>query len=132
MIKKELLNTISTAFKSLFDYTIAADELSLQPTRKEFDGTYTFVVFPFLKHTKKNPEESGKALGEFVKNSSALVRGYNVVKGFLNFEIEDETWLHLLMDMYAALDYGRADSNGQLLPLIPHHPPSSRKWLVSN
>ena len=67
MIQPSIKQKISEAFEALFDHQLELDSIGLQPTRKEFEGTYTFVVFPYLKTTKKSPEESGKALGEFVQ-----------------------------------------------------------------
>lgn len=128
MIETKILTTISEAFKSLFCFTIDADELSLQPTRKEFDGTYTFVVFPFLKHIKNNLEESGNAIGAFVTKGSTLVRNYNVVKGFINFEIEDSTWLEVLNHMYSTDNYGKHASNGKKV-IVEFSSPNTNKPL---
>lgn len=128
MIESSIKNEISKAFKQLFDFSITPNELSIQPTRKEFDGTYTFVVFPFLKQTKKNPEESGKAIGEFVANGSSVVREFNVVKGFLNFEIEGSAWLHLLNKIDEEENYGQSASNGQKV-MVEFSSPNTNKPL---
>ncbi len=128
MIELKIRNSIAEAFQELFDYTANADELSLQPTRKEFDGAYTFVVFPYLKNTKRNPEESGKAIGQYVSNVSNLVSGYNVVKGFLNFEIEDNAWLEELNQMHSVPEYGHQDSNGQKV-MVEFSSPNTNKPL---
>ena len=61
--------------------------VQLQPTRKEFAGDLTVVVFPFTRFSKKSPEETGKELGEYLKQHIAEIKNYNVVKGFLNIEI---------------------------------------------
>jgi arginyl-tRNA synthetase len=64
-LEKQIISTLQQAFKELFDYQVGENELSLQPTRKEFEGSYTFVVFPYLKTTKLNPEASAPNWGNF-------------------------------------------------------------------
>ncbi len=119
---------LSKAFKALFDHEIDASTLALQPTRKEFAGTYTFVVFPFLKVTKGNPESSGTQIGEWLKAHSKEVEGFNVVKGFLNLEIADESWMshlkHLLTNNYEA----SVPSNGKKV-MVEFSSPNTNKPL---
>ena len=81
----KIKNSIIVAFSALYDHEISAEAVSLQPTRKDFEGTYTFVTFPFSKVSKKSPEETGNAIGTWVTENSSVVEGFNVVKGFLNF-----------------------------------------------
>ncbi len=83
----------SKAFKELFDHKIQPAEFKLQPTNREFEGSHTFIVFPFLKISKKKPEETAELLGSYLQGSSGIVSSYNVVKGFLNLVINDRTWL---------------------------------------
>jgi len=128
MIEATIQGHLSEAFKSLFDFEIDSNVLALQPTRKEFDGTYTFVVFPYLRHTKKNPEESGKAIGEFVTNASEVVKGFNVVKGFLNFEIEESAWSEVLNQMIAVQKYGQHESNEKKV-MVEFSSPNTNKPL---
>ena len=128
MIQPSIKQKISEAFEALFDHQLELDSIGLQPTRKEFEGTYTFVVFPYLKTTKKSPEESGKAIGEFVQNGSAVVQGFNVVKGFLNFEITDAAWLTSLTEMVSVENYGHLKSNNQKV-MVEFSSPNTNKPL---
>ena len=88
-IELEISQSIIKAFKELFDVDINRDELQLQPTRKEFEGTYTFVCFPFLRHSKKSPEQTGSLIGEYLMNNSTTVSDFNTVKGFLNISVSE-------------------------------------------
>ncbi|AWV98168.1 arginine--tRNA ligase [Arcticibacterium luteifluviistationis] len=91
-IEQQLQNDISKALKSLFD---EEGEVSLQPTRKDFEGTYTFVVFPLVKKLRKKPVEIGESLGNHLVESSALISGFNVVQGFLNLVLAESIWSDL-------------------------------------
>jgi arginyl-tRNA synthetase len=101
LIKKE----IQSAFKRLFEYVLEEKDLNILPTRKEFEGDYTFVTFPVVRHSKKGPEETAKLLGEEIKNSSEFIADYNVVKGFLNLSVSDATWLEIFKDAYFDKDF---------------------------
>jgi arginyl-tRNA synthetase len=92
-ISQKIKNTLIEAFSSLYGSQLPEHSISLQPTRKEFEGTYTFVVFPFLKYTNKKPEESGEEIGDFLKNHLNEISSFNVVKGFLNLSLSDRFWL---------------------------------------
>ena len=83
-LEEDIRTQIKNAFQSIFDADLDLAQLFLQPTRKEFNGTHTFVVFPFLKVTKKSPEFTATAIGNYLKSRSGLIKEFNVVKGFLN------------------------------------------------
>lgn len=93
-------------------YGITMENVEIQQTRKEFEGDYTLVLFPLLKHIKANPQEIGEKLGDYL-NSHALwegqpiVSGYNVVKGFLNLSICENYFLHFLHQIAPEKDYGK-------------------------
>ena len=91
-----LKQEIKAGVKVVFDHELAEKSIILQPTKKEFEGQYTFVVFPLVKVLKQGPKQLAKSLGEQLTANSALVSGYNVVKGFLNLELEDVFWLETL------------------------------------
>lgn len=94
-IEKHIKSQISEAFMVLYAHTLAEDEIKLQPTRKEFAGSHTFVTFPYARITKKSPHDSAEEIGTYLKDKSTLIRGFNVVKGFLNLEIDDAVWLEV-------------------------------------
>ncbi len=128
MLENEIKEAISSAFKSLFDHDIAVSEVSLQPTRKEFDGTYTFVTFPFLKITKSNPEESGKKIGEWLQQNTDFIPSYNVVKGFLNLGISDLKWAETLKGINGDDQFGKVEPNGKKV-MVEFSSPNTNKPL---
>jgi len=127
-IQEQILSDIQNAFKALFDHELNQDELVLQPTRKEFAGTYTFVMFPYLKITKSSPEEGGKKIGEYLNEHSTAVKGYNVVKGFLNLEVTETLWLQVFQGLYGNEEVGQLPSNGQRV-MVEYSSPNTNKPL---
>ena len=93
-------------------YGIAMENVEIQQTRKEFEGDYTLVLFPLLKHIKANPQEIGEKLGDYLSSHALwegqpIVSGYNVVKGFLNLSICENYFLHFLHQIAPERDYGK-------------------------
>ena len=103
MIEKILSNQIALVLKKLFGHN--EYDVQFQKTRKEFDGDITLVVFPFTKFSKTGPEETAKKIGNELISLSEI-KNFNVVKGFLNIEIEDLFWLSQLDQILNQQDYG--------------------------
>ncbi|MCL4168649.1 UNVERIFIED_CONTAM: hypothetical protein GTU68_050383, partial [Idotea baltica] len=95
---------ISAAFQALYTHDIAADDVALQPTRKDFEGTYTFLTFPFGRVSKKGPEETGNELGEYLKEHVSVVADYNTVKGFLNLVLSENSQVDQFASMFDGAD----------------------------
>ena len=127
-LEEQIISTLQQAFKVLFDHEVGENELSLQPTRKEFEGSYTFVVFPYLKVTKLNPEASSAALGEFLKSNCESVQGFNVVKGFLNISVSDTSWLNVFKKLYTNPSLGHLSLNGKKV-MVEYSSPNTNKPL---
>ncbi len=108
-----LKSDIKTTFQELYDHILTPNELSLLPTRKEFEGDYTFVTFPVVRYSKKNPEETAQMLGAAIKNNSALNVDFNVVKGFLNIKIDIKSWLETFKNIYIDAQYGQLPKKGK-------------------
>ena len=79
-IEQTLANSVKAAVKELFSAEVSEQMIQIQKTKKEFEGDFTIVVFPFLKISKKSPEETAKMLGEFLSANESLVSNYNVIK----------------------------------------------------
>ncbi|XOV93944.1 MAG: arginine--tRNA ligase [Bacteroidota bacterium] len=127
-IDQILQEEIISAFDSLFQHKLDVGSIQLQPTRREFEGTHTLVVFPFLKITQKNPEESGKMIGEYLKTNSHAIKDYQVVKGFLNLTIDDHVWVKLLTKINLDLDFGKFPSRGEKV-MVEFSSPNTNKPL---
>jgi arginyl-tRNA synthetase len=88
--EETLIAAINEALKSIYDTT---DDITLQPTRKEFAGSFTYVVFPLVKSLRKNPVEIADNIGNYLVENVEAVAGFNVVKGFLNIELNESVWV---------------------------------------
>ncbi len=96
LLEKQLTGAIQDAFKLIYNYNIDSEKIQFQKTRKEFAGDITLVVFPLAKITGKNPEQTGHELGNYLKQNTTIVANYNVIKGFLNLEIDNTFWINFL------------------------------------
>ena len=98
-IEQQLKTDISLALKNLFD---EESEVILQPTRKDFAGTYTYVVFPLVKKLRKSPMEIGQSVGDYLKENSSAVSDFNVVQGFLNLVLAESVWTGIFNSLLMA------------------------------
>lgn len=127
-MEKLLQQAIVDAFKALFDHELAIEEVALQPTRKEFEGSHTFVCFPYARISKKKPEETATVIGEYLVEHVDMVKGFNVVKGFLNIVLTDKTWIDLFSKIWAADNYGVQPPNGKEV-MVEYSSPNTNKPL---
>lgn len=128
MLETSIQKAISEAFAQLYNHFISEADVAIQPTRKEFEGSYTFVVFPYLKITKGKPEDSGKQIGSWLKDNTDFIEGYNVVKGFLNLELTNVSWVQTLHDIAGDQTYGSFADNGQKV-MVEFSSPNTNKPL---
>ncbi len=84
------------AVRDNWSVNIQEGQVQIQKTRREFEGDFTVVVFPLLRHSKCSPEETGKAMGQYMVDHSDMLSGYNVIKGFLNMVVSQQYWKELL------------------------------------
>ena len=101
------------AIKSLYGADVEQGSLQVQVTRKEFEGDYTLVVFPLLKVSHSSPENTGNAIGGWLRENVSEIAGYNCVKGFLNISFSPLYWNELFTDILSANDFGQLPSTGQ-------------------
>ena len=98
MIEQKLQQAVADALNRLYSLEVSPDTVVLQATKKEFTGDYTVVVFPYVKQARRSPEQVANELGAMVKESVSEVAGFNVIKGFLNFEIADNYWVDFVSE----------------------------------
>ena len=130
-IEQKLTATVIAALNALYGQEVPEKMVQLQKTKKEFEGHLTLVVFPFLKMSKKGPEQTAQEIGEYLKqNAPELVSNYNAVKGFLNLTISSDCWIELLNSIHADAEYGitKADENSPLV-MIEYSSPNTNKPL---
>ncbi len=121
-IENILAEEVRTAVNHLFG---AGEPVVLQPTRREFEGNYTYVFFGLVKSLKRSPGEIGAALGEYLLNNTSIVSGYNVVQGFLNLKLADRVWL----DVFSALKENDGPVRKDRKVLVEYSSPNTNKPL---
>ncbi len=98
-LKASIASAINTFFHSEREGIDLSNKIVLNSTRKEFDGDYTLVVFPFSKMAKKSPQDTAEAIGEYLKENVEIIEDFNVIKGFLNLSLKQEHWTKVLTDL---------------------------------
>lgn len=116
-IEDKLVASVINGLKVLYGQEVSVSQVQLQKTKKEFEGHLTLVVFPFLRMSKKGPEQTAQEIGEYLKANEPAVAAFNVIKGFLNLTIASATWIELLNEIHADAQYGIV-SAGENAPLV--------------
>ncbi len=129
MIKTKIKNAVAESLEVLYNLQIPSDSIELQPTKKEFDGDVTLVVFPFVKQARKSPEMVANEIGEQVKNRVQWIESYNVIKGFLNFVISDRYWLTFLNENKTNDNFGTTSTKNSKPIVIEYSSPNTNKPL---
>ena len=129
-IETTLVQSVVEAIKSLYGTDFSAEKIQLQKTRKEFEGDFTLVVFPFLALSKKRPEETAQEIGEFLKASQPVISAFNVVKGFLNLSIATSYWIDLLGNIDSTEKWGTVEATEKSpLVMVEYSSPNTNKPL---
>ena len=129
-IETILTESIVAVIKELYGEDIAAGSIQLQKTRKEFEGDFTLVVFPFLKISKKRPEETAQEIGALLAEKQAVVESFNVVKGFLNIAIAPAYWMDLLKNIDENEKWGITEATEESpLVMVEYSSPNTNKPL---
>jgi len=105
-LEQQLKDATVDIFKEKFDADITPADVTINITKKEHVGDYTIVVFPLVKHSKLNPEQTAYALGKALTNNEGIIDGFNVIKGFLNLSLSNAYWLNQLKKISANATYG--------------------------
>ncbi len=114
-LEKIISTSIQNAFNIIFNASINVNDVILNETKKEFSGDITFVVFPWLKLTKKNPEASAQLIGEYLLSNEKLVIDFNVVKGFLNLTISNSYWIDFFLNSKNDNSFGKGQSKQKIV-----------------
>jgi arginyl-tRNA synthetase len=113
---------------ALYNTDISADGITMNATRKEFTGDFTVVTFPYTKTARKKPEEIGEELGNFLVTNVEEIAAFNVIKGFLNLEIDDQYWKSFLEEISSVENYGTHPSTGEKV-MVEFSSPNTNKPL---
>lgn len=129
-IETMISNAALEAVKALYGQDVPSKMVQLQKTKREFEGNLTLVVFPFLKMSKKKPEDTATEIGEYLVNHCDAVASFNVVKGFLNLVVAQSAWVGLLNDINADPKFGEKKATEQSpLVMIEYSSPNTNKPL---
>ena len=129
-IEDKLVVSVISGLKALYGQEVPEKMVQMQKTKKEFEGHLTLVVFPFLKMSRKGPEQTAQEIGEYLKANEPAVAAFNVIKGFLNLTIASATWIELLNEIQADEQYGlvKATETSPLV-MIEYSSPNTNKPL---
>ncbi|MBR5384958.1 MAG: arginine--tRNA ligase [Bacteroidales bacterium] len=123
-----LASKASEAIKAIYGADVEAASLQVQVTRKEFEGDYTLVVFPLLRISHSSPDNTGAAIGAWLKDNVAEISDYNVVKGFLNVLFSSVYWNNLFAGIAADTEFGQLPSTGRNI-MVEFSSPNTNKPL---
>ena len=129
-IEFELTKAVIEAIEALYGQKVNESMVQLQKTKSGFEGNLTLVVFPFLKISRKKPEDTAQEIGAWIKEHCSIIADYNVVKGFLNLVIAPSAWIALLNDIHTQEHFGEKQANEQSpLVMIEYSSPNTNKPL---
>lgn len=130
MIDSIIRNLVSEAFDKEFGVEIAVEKIALSATKKEFEGDFTLVVFPFMQMCGlKNPVELANKLGAYVVSQTQWIESFNVIKGFLNFVVADSYWQNFLLKNYKSETFGYSPIREDKPVVVEYSSPNTNKPL---
>lgn len=129
MIQDILKEKLAGVLQELYGIDIKPNQLAVEKTLQDFEGDYTFVVFPYLRQSKKGPEQTAQEIGNTLQNWFPAIEKFNVVKGFLNLSIDQDYWLQFLAHNWNLENYGFAEPNSKEPVLVEYSSPNTNKPL---
>lgn len=129
-LEQDLTKAVIEAVKALYEQDITEQQVTLQKTNRDFEGHLTVVVFPFLRISKKGPEQTAEDIGNWLVANTTLAEKFNVVKGFLNLSIAPSIWLNILNDISKDANYGeKAVDEAAPFVMVEYSSPNTNKPL---
>ena len=129
MMEDLLIDYTIKAIESLYGQVVLKSAIATQKTRKEFEGDFTLVVFPFTKISRKSPEQTAEDIGNYLKNNINQINSFNIVKGFLNISFKNTYWVDFLKRISTKENYGCLKSNLSAPIVIEYSSPNTNKPL---
>jgi len=128
-IISKITKATAEAVVSLFQTSLDQTTIQIQPTRKEFEGEFTIVVFPMVKLSRKSPEQTGEMLGAYLSENLEEIENFSVVKGFLNLKLQSSFWTQHLSNVLTQSDYGFQQPRSKGLVMVEYASPNTNKPL---
>ncbi|MEI8005841.1 MAG: arginine--tRNA ligase [Bacteroidota bacterium] len=129
MFEKRLLEAAGKAIRALYGQDFDVSKLTIERTKKEIEGDYTLVVFPLLKLSRKNPEQTAAELGEALLKELPDVSSFKVIKGFLNLILADNYWVDFLGSNFSKDDFGFSPESSDQKVVLEYSSPNTNKPL---
>ena len=129
MIQDLIKAQLSYAIQQLFGAEISPEDIVIEKTAANFEGDFTYVVFPLLKISRKNPEQTAQIIGDFLLQHFPELDSFQVVKGFLNLSIKQQYWLSFLQKSGLNQHFGMAEPNSKEAVLVEYSSPNTNKPL---
>lgn len=129
MIENLIKQNLKETLEQLYNIQIAVENIALEQTKPDFEGDFTFVVFPYLKQSKKGLEQTANEIGDALKQKINCIASYNVIKGFLNLVIADSYWIDFLQKNSMVNNFGFATSQTNERILVEYSSPNTNKPL---
>ncbi|OFY49446.1 MAG: arginine--tRNA ligase [Bacteroidetes bacterium GWF2_41_31] len=129
MIETTIIHLLRQAIFEIYGQEPSEDLLQLQKTRPEFQGDYTIVVFPFLKMSRKNPEQTANEIGNYLMDNSPEITDFNVIKGFLNLSVSNEYWMRFFTNVLPDNTFGFGKPQDIAPVVIEYSSPNTNKPL---
>jgi len=127
-VSEKIMIEIKESFKKLFGYNCDLADITIDKTPKNFNGFYTLIIYPHLKELKLKPEEIGKKMGEYLLTNSKIISDYNLVKGFLNFDLNANYLISLFSEIKKSKKWGFKSFTGEEV-MIEFSSPNTNKPL---
>lgn len=127
-IRTKLIAQIAAFISEKAGQPVAENQIVFSPTKKEFEGDYTLLVFPFVRFFRSSPEQAGTTIGEYLVEHSDYVDGFNVIKGFLNLSMNHAFWEEMLRHIQENTDYGKGAKKNETV-MVEFSSPNTNKPL---
>lgn len=129
MVQDLIKEQLTLSLQKLYGATLSAEDISIEQTSDDFEGDFTFVVFPFLKISRKNPEQTANDIGSELLVQTELFASFNVIKGFLNLIVKEQIWLDFISKEVHNSSFGFIEPNINEAVLVEYSSPNTNKPL---
>ena len=127
--EQQIKESVLQIVKQLYQAELDGDSVQIQKTRKEFDGDFTLVVFPFVRYSKKSPDETAQQIGEKLKESLPVIKDYNIIKGFLNLSFSDAVWVRYVDELRKKSSFNLCEEKNHSPVVVEFSSPNTNKPL---
>ena len=129
MVQDLIKEQLSLSLQKLYGATLSAEDISIEQTSDDFEGDFTIVVFPYLKISRKNPEQTANDIGSELLVQTELFESFNVIKGFLNLIVKEQIWLDFISKEVHNPSFGFVEPNINEAVLVEYSSPNTNKPL---